>query len=381
VSSSPFGVAMSLHPVSSIATGEVLGAILESVGYAPGLVVMFVSANHRPHLHEILHATRTIVGPQCLLGSLSKSVFADGYLSNEEPAIVAWASRNSTVTGFSPGRPFRDVFRGLGPENSTVALGTNPGVFADLIHHCSERRRLLVGGVPAGGHREPVQLIFDTEVIDDGLVGIVMAEKLVRPLVSSGAQPIGSPLTVTRAEGRVAYALAFQSAESRMNEAIASLADDERTQLRGGVHIGVELGAEVPTIPNTSVAVGRSELSNALIHEVLGVDRSNGALSVSGELRIGDRVQFYVRDRLNVSAEARLAVTNALASGPVHGALAFASQFRGRKFFGDDESDASVISDYSQAPVAGVFCSHEIGPVLSKPYVHTRYFSAALFGP
>jgi small ligand-binding sensory domain FIST len=371
---------MSLHPVSSLATGEVLGTILKSVGYAPGLVVLFVSTNHRPHLREILHATRTILGPQCLLGSLAKSVFANGYLSNEEPAIVAWASRTAVATGFAPTRTFTDVVRELDPEYSTVALGTDPGAFADLISRCSDNQRMLVGGVPAGGHRQPAQLILDSEVFDDGLVGIVMSETLVRPFMSSGAQPIGDPLTVTRAEGTVAYELAFQSAHSRMNEAIANLSDEERTQLRSGIHIGVELGTQLTDIPDAPVEMGRSELSNALIHEVLGVDRSNGALSMSGELLVGDRVQFYVRDRSNVAAESRLAVANALASGPIHGTLAFASQSRGRKFFGDGDSDASVISDHSRAPVAGVFCSHEIGPVLNKPYVHTRYVAGALFG-
>jgi small ligand-binding sensory domain FIST len=371
VSGSPFGVALSLHPISSIATGEVLGTLLESVGYAPSLVVLFVSANHRPHLQEIVHATQTILGPQCLVGSLSKSVFADGYLSHEEPAIVAWAGRTGNAVGFGPTRPRTRPDEDHNIGSATLALGTSPGECGDLLQQLSIWPTTLLGGVPAGGHRQPVQIFLDGEIYDEGLVGVDILAGTVRPLVSSGAQPIGNPLTVTKAEGSVAFELAFQSARSRMDEVVSALPDDERPRLRGGMHLGIDVEGRA--------TISQRHDSKTLLREVLGSDRSNGALALSGDVRIGDRVQFHVRDRLSVAAELRTALTEVLAGGGVQAALAFASQSRGRHFFGDGESDASMISDYLRAPLAGVFCSHELGPVSGAPYVHTRYLTAALF--
>jgi small ligand-binding sensory domain FIST len=96
------GAALSLHPIAALATGEVLGELLEAVGYAPSLVVLFVSRKHRESFQEIVNATNAILAPQCLIGSLATDVLAGAYETDDESALAGWAFTVGDVTVYGP---------------------------------------------------------------------------------------------------------------------------------------------------------------------------------------------------------------------------------------------------------------------------------------
>jgi small ligand-binding sensory domain FIST len=63
------------------------------------------------------------------------------------------------------------------------------------------------------------------------------------------------------------------------------------------------------------------------------------------------------------------------------GALVFTCNGRGSRLFGAPDHDASVISEaLDGAPVAGMFCAGELGPVGGRNFVHGFTASIALFG-
>jgi small ligand-binding sensory domain FIST len=354
------GAALSLHPIAALATGEVLGELLEAVGYAPSLVVLFVSRNHRESLQEIVNATHAILAPQCLIGSLSSDVLASAYETDDESALVGWALAVGDVTVYGPSA--QDF-----PSSSTnplLILGASLDDIERLISRRDPTSGPLIGGIPSASGRFGTQLIIGKNVIDSGIVGVSFEDCDLTPIVSSGSVPIGDPFTVTKSERNVIYDLAFQPALERLNEALRSLPEDERLRARQGLHLGRIVGTDSPPHP-------------ALVQEVLGADRANGALSIDGQIQIGDTVQFHLRDQLSAHSDLNRQLEHGLGS-PVAGALVFSSRYRGRKLFGDGDHDASTVSLFTGAATAGLFCSHEIGPIGKRSYVHKRYVVAAL---
>jgi small ligand-binding sensory domain FIST len=354
---------MSLHPVASLATGEVLGSLLESVGYGPSVVILFVSSKHRESFREIANATNSVLAPRCLLGAITNDVLAGSYETNGESAIVGWAASVGNVRAF--GSP-RDGFP-AGSTSSAVVLATAPEDASLLIDRRHPESGLLIGGVPAASGRFGPQLFLDGVVVDSGFVGVTFEQCDLEPVVSSGAEAIGEPFTVTKSERTVVYDLAFRSALDRLNDVLGELPEDQRLRARQGVHL--------------AIASGNTPRTAAIVREVLGADRANGALSVDAMIEIGDTAQFQIRDQLSALSEIHDQLQHAAASR-IDGTLLFASRHRGRTLFGDNENDASTVSGITNAPVAGMFCSHEIGPsgtLGTKPYVHKRYAVAALF--
>ena len=61
----PFASAISEHPVTAHATGEVAGQVLEKVGANPDLVVLFVTPPHAGALEDAAGAVRAILEHRC----------------------------------------------------------------------------------------------------------------------------------------------------------------------------------------------------------------------------------------------------------------------------------------------------------------------------
>lgn len=353
------GTALSLHPISSIATGEVLGSLLESVGYGPDLVVLFVSESHREHLDEIVGATRTILGPHCLVGTTARAVLGGGYETDGEPAISAWAGRVGAVTTTSwsgdESLPHLDC--------PTLVFGTDAGRLTQWLQSRPPSYRRVGGGVAASGARNDVTLMVDDQLVADGFVAVRFDELALECVVSQGTQPFGPAFTITKSERNVVYELAFQPALDRLNQVVYGFEDD-RSRLHGGIHLGVRRD------PGDGVG-----FSTGLVREVLGADRANGALSVDVGLEVGEIVQFHIRDRRSAlyDLDHMMSENKTLSEGrPLAGTLLFTSRHRGRSLFGDGSCDASVVSERTQAPLAGVFCEEEYGPTEARSSVHKR---------
>src|SRR5688500_4825355 len=92
-----FAAALSEHPVTAHAVGEVAGHLLDAVGTTPDLVTVFVTPPHAGALEDVAHALDAILQPRTLLGCAAVSVVGEAREVEETPAVVAWAARTGPV--------------------------------------------------------------------------------------------------------------------------------------------------------------------------------------------------------------------------------------------------------------------------------------------
>lgn len=373
--------ALSEHPLATHSVGECVGQLLETGGPGPDLVTVFVTEPQIGALEDIVGATRRLLAPRTLVAVTAVSVLG-GAREVEQHAALAMFALWSGAGSVRPVRldasagPDGPTVRGLDGftgASGTLVLAADPFSFPveRTLEVLAERAPDLtvVGGMAsaarrAGGNR----LVLDGARHTDGAVGALLDESVpVTAVVSQGCRPIGDALTVTRAERNILYGLAGRPALDRVLEMVGRLDDRERALAADGLHIGV-------VIDEHRSEFGRGDF---LIRGVLGADREAGAVAVGDEVPVGATVQFQVRDAESADEDLRAL----MADRPRTGALVFTCNGRGTPLFGVPDHDAAVISEaLDGAPVAGMFCAGELGPVGGRNFVHGFTASVALVG-
>ncbi|CAN5660918.1 FIST N-terminal domain-containing protein [soil metagenome] len=375
---SRYAAALSEHPLPTHAVGEVIGEVLEQVGEAPDLAVLFVTGSLTGVVEDLAATVRTLLRPGTLLGATAVSVLSGDREVEEHPAVVLWAGRPGAVT------PVRiettrtdDGWRvdGLPPAAHdgprTLLLLADPfsfptDVFLDRLR-ADHPELTIVGGLASaargpGGNR----LVLDAGVHLDGAVGVLFAAgQVLTPVVSQGCRPIGVPLVVTRAEGNIIHELAGRPALERLQEVVTDLAEDDRRLLQQGVHLG-------RVVDENQVEFRRGDF---LIRNVIGADRANGAVAVGDPVEVGATVQFQVRDAASADEDLRLLLADRTASG----ALVFTCNGRGVNLFGEPDHDARMVDAHVEGGVAGMFCAGELGPIGGHSFLHGFTASIVLF--
>jgi small ligand-binding sensory domain FIST len=114
---------------------------------------------------------------------------------------------------------------------------------------------------------------------------------------------------------------------------------------------------------------------------VHGADRNNGALATGGLMRVGQTVQFHIRDAVTADEDLRHLLEQYRQSHSTsRAALLFSCNGRGSRMFPDPNHDALTIQQcLGPLPLAGFFAQGELGPVGKKNYIHGFTASVALF--
>lgn len=374
----PFAAALSRHPDPTEATGEVVGEVIDRIGSAPDLAVLFCSPDLVEPLGEIVDAARHLLAPHSMLGASAVAVVGGAHEVEDGPALSLWAARLPDAP-----RPLRitaiqtpsgSAVQGLSvrelPPGGTLLLLADPFSLPtdDILDAvaASETGVRVVGGFASsadgpGGNR----LVLDGEIHSDGGVAVVLPGD-VTTLVSQGCRPIGAPMIVTRSEHHIIFEIAGRPAIGQLEAVASRLTPDEREQLARGLHLGVVVDEHKASF----------ERGDFLVRNVIAADRESGALAVGGDVPIGTTVQFQVRDAAAADDDLRAA----LADVDADGALVFTCNGRGRRLFGVPDHDAEIVSAaLDGGAVAGMFCAGEIGPVGSRSFVHGFTASLALF--
>jgi small ligand-binding sensory domain FIST len=376
----PFADALSLHPDPAEATGEVVGAVLEQVGEAPDLALLFCSPHHTDAMADIAAAVRTLVRPGVLAGSTAVAVVGGEHEVEGDPAVALWAARLA-----APPRPVRlsAVETGAGvalagmsgttfdPGDALILLADPFSLPVDaLVEALGELDPPVpvVGGMAsAAGRPGGNRLVLDGEVVADGGVGVVLpAAAAPHIVVSQGCRPVGQPMIVTRAEGNLLLELAGQPAIDRLEQAVAAASPEERARLAGGLHVGI-------AVDEHRMTFGPGDF---LVRNVVGADRGAGALAVAERVPVGTTVQFHVRDAEAADHDLRAQ----LAGRGGDAALVFTCNGRGRHLFDEPDHDARMVAaTVGGGAVAGMFCAGEIGPVGTRSFVHGFTASVVFF--
>ncbi len=378
----PFASALSEHPVATAATGEVAGAVLESLGDRPDLALVVATRPHAGALEDIARTVSSVLHPLAVMGGIAESAVGTGREVEETPAISLWAGRVGPLAPVTVsatrladdswhfgGWPTR-----IGFEPSALVLVADPFTFpADqfLGWLAGEAPGLPVIGGNLSGARGPggTRLLLGDQLHSSGAVGVLIGAGVEASfVVSQGGRAFGHPFTVTRSDRNVIYEVAGQPAMDCLVEQIKSGLDP----------------AEISGLEAQGLLVGRlvdEHLAEPgpgdyLLRNVVGADRASGAVAVDDRIPLGSTVRFHRRDAETAHGE----LESLLRGRRADGALMFTCNGRGTRLFDTTDHDATTLRDaLGPVPVGGFFAAGELGPVGGRNFVHGFTASLALF--
>ena len=162
------------------------------------------------------------------------------------------------------------------------AVGCNPAALLTQLHEALGFVPVL-GAVAAGA---PMFELHNTEAAQGALVGVALSGLAPVIGVAQGCTPIGQPYVITRAEANVIQRIANRPALEVLEDAIRALPDAEARIRRAGVFAGLAMDP----------AKSPLERGDFLVRNLVGADQSSGALAVAERVRVGQTLQFQIRD-------------------------------------------------------------------------------------
>jgi small ligand-binding sensory domain FIST len=382
-----FAVALSKIVETESAARAVAESIRAQLRATPiNLACVFFSAHHAAEADLLASVLARALHPDLLIGCSGEGVIAGAEELETTPAITVWAAVLPDVnlhpvrSSFSPEH---DQFHlsgwpEPGIEEASFLLLADPFTLPiqDILRVMEERYpgTKAIGGLVGGGQEAGMnRLILDDQVLDDGLVGVRLSGPVdIRPIISQGCRLIGDRFVVTKAERNLIHELGGVSALERLQAVFESLTEEDRCRAHRALHLGIVIDEHR----------SRFERGDFLIRNLLGADRTTGAIAIGDVVQEGQTVQFHLRDAESATEDLNsLLETDRVGHRhPPLGALMFSCCGRGRGLFGRQNHDAAATTErLGPIPIAGFFAQGEIGPVGHRNFLHGYTASIALF--
>jgi small ligand-binding sensory domain FIST len=378
------GVAMRDDPYNAI--DEVLAAV-EGIGEID-LALLFVNARLARFLPAIVSRVNEALRPRALAGCTASIVFGSGAEQARGPAISLLALRlpGAKITTMRLGEWLRDAEDD--PERWRAALDLPAEdvngllLFADPFRtdaqsllsglHYAYPHAAIVGGVALGSvqHRQ-TWVVANEEIAGEGAVAVALGGAYtITPVLSQGCTPIGETWTITGTSKQWIDTIAGRASMDVLLDALRTIPVEQRE--RAGRNLFAGLAAD-----EYRDEFGRGDF---LIRGIAGVERESGAIALNALPRIGQTIQFQIRDTQTAREDLQQALTRAsthldAARMPVATVLCASSE-RNDGAFGTDGDLAAISEHFTDVPVAGLACSGEIAPVGRRPFLHG--FTAAM---
>ena len=236
--------------------------------------------------------------------------------------------------------------------------------------------RVPVFGSVAGGIEGDTEawVLCNQGTISGGVALAIEGDFDVQAVVSQGCKPIGEPLTVTQAERNVLLTLGSRPAYEVLSDVYKELSDSEREQARGHLFAGLAV----------SEYLDEYKRGDFLVRNIIGADPKSGAVAINALPRVGQTLQYQLRDSRMASEELRrlLREQAAILPEPPFAALLCTCHGRGQGLFGRPHHDAGLLNDYfPELATTGVFSKSQIGPVGDRSFAHGYTAAIALLTP
>ncbi len=347
------------------------------------LACLFFSAHHAAQADLLANALTRALRPELLIGCSGEGVISGAEELETTPAITVWAAALPGVDLYpvrSSFSPMQDQFHLAGwpepgAEDATFLVLADPFTtpVQEILGLLEERypRAKAFGGLAGGGQEAGMnRLVFNDDVLDGGMVGVRLSGAVeIRPIISQGCRLIGERFVVTKAERNLIHELGGEPALERLQAVFESLSDEDRQR---ALHLGIVIDEHR----------NRFERDDFLIRNLLGADRTSGAVAVGEVVQEGQTVQFHLRDAESASEDLNflLAADRSSRQSPPLGALMFSCCGRGQGLFGRPNHDAGTVAEQlGSIPMAGFFAQGEIGPIGHRNFLHGYTASMALF--
>ncbi len=234
----------------------------------------------------------------------------------------------------------------------------------------------VIGGLASAGVQAGENtLILNNNFYEEGCVGLSLQGDIrIETVVSQGCRPIGETYIVTHAEENVIYELGSRPFYEVLEEVLSHKATDrDRILAQEAVFVGIAMDEYKEKL----------KTGDFLIRPVIGLDQQSGAGAISDRIKIGQTIQFHVRDAVSATQELNDLFNMQIKRHPQErpqGALVFSCNGRGKNLFGANDHDLMIIKKHiGNLPIAGFFCAGEIGPVGGRNFLHGFTSSIALF--
>ena len=263
---------------------------------------------------------------------------------------------------------------GADPQDShSMLLLVDPGCPAinDLISGLDYAYpdAVKVGGIAGQHSASHGSLLFEDQVLEGAIGCLIAGPWRIDPVVAQGCRPIGPVFEIEQAERNVVQRLSSPERQGTpvacLQAILETLNPEERELVRHSLFLGVaksnfQLGAE----PQEGPAF--------LVRNLVGVDPRTGLMAVGERLRVGQQVQFQLRDAEASRQEQRQLLEQLhRREGEPLAALLFACLGRGEGLYGQPDGDVQACRDqFPAVPMAGAFCNGEIGPVGGASHLH-----------
>lgn len=221
-------------------------------------------------------------------------------------------------------------------------------------------------------------LFWDERTLERGALGLALQGNIcLDPIVAQGCRPLADPMTITQCQRHLLEGVDGRPPVEVLADLYEGLSVRDRSLLQSALHLGI-----------ATHSLQGDEEEEYLIRNVMGADPERGALAVAANLRIGQRVQFQVRDAETAEEELRAlllaytAATAERASAPSSGALLFACTGRGARFFGEPDFESRRFGESQPGvPLGGFFCGGEVGPLGGETRLYGYTSAFAVFRP
>lgn len=370
----------------------------ESLAWKPQLAFLFAAEIPDDSLAALATAWQSLYPDAVLVGCGCQGTIAGSNEWEEGASIsllaLAWPEIEIRPFHLSFRRtPEGNAFAGSGqpidlsewdPAQSVLICLADPYTFPmdlylDRVRE--EAPRLgVVGGMASGGHGPGTsRLLMGGQWVNHGavLVGLRNLQTQGWPrfahLVSQGCRPVGQPLIVTAAERNEVFQLGGRPAVDQLMRIYRELPTTEQRQLQQGLHLGIAVDEFRE----------RFGLGDFLIRNVTAIDQDSQTIGLGDSVRVGQTVQFHLRDHLSATADLKHRLQRVIAEyqpRPIRSGLVFSCNGRGQNLFPQPDHDAGWIRNLAgEIPLAGFFAAGEIGPVGGVNFVHGFTASCLFF--
>lgn len=364
-------------------------ACLESLGGDPDLVFAFVSSDYKRHLKDLIEVLKVYGHADEIIGSSGDGLIGVG----EEGENISGASllflrfpgaeliRNeiseSTIYKSADGIPWNElVTTGEGESRGWITIA-NP-INIDLDSWVRPWNSAFpdvptFGGLASGGPEEDDIFLFNENgLTDDSLVAVHFAGEIrLGGVVSQGCRPIGEPFTITKVARNQVLTIGQRHAFEVLEEAYQSLDFEDRIVADGKVCAGIAMNEYVDDFKS----------GDFQIRHILGAKADKSALALGAYPRVGQTMQFQLRDKETADEDLRRQCKESIDKfGTPLGSLVFAGAGRGVSLFGEPNHDVGVIEEtFGKIPLGGLFSNGQLGPVGGRNFVHDHTVSAVFF--
>ncbi|GER87622.1 hypothetical protein KDW_17840 [Dictyobacter vulcani] len=356
---------------------------------AADVIFLFANVEFMPYFADMLRMVRRKTGVALLLGCSGQGIIGTDQELEDLPALSLLALElpgaelrpvHLTPTMVEKSQRPQDLRRqvGLEPDDANAWV-----LFADPFHlDCellTEKLSQAYPGIPMIGglassdiEERQTHLFLNDEVFEEGVIGLAIGGPYsVLPLVSQGCDPIGEAWTITSVlDNGLIDSISNRSAHRMLVETLQTLSPELQRRAQRNLLVGLAADEYQDNY----------ERGSFLIRQLFGVDRKSGALAIGALPRVGQTIQFQLRDANSADLdmhELLLRTKSELGENqPIAGILCTCNG-RGIGMFGMPDHDASVITrEFGQLPLGGLFCNGEIGPVGRRIFLHS--FTASL---